>query len=67
MIETKKNESNFYNEMVKKSIKDLKIHLNEYQFGNRSHWPEVIRKEHILTIKAQLWELDVSKKELEKI
>ncbi|MGA2677264.1 MAG: hypothetical protein ACLQG5_06885 [Methanobacterium sp.] len=67
MIETREYEANFYNEMVKKSIKDLKIHLNEYQFGNRSHWPEVIRKEHILTIKAQLWELDVSKKELEKI
>ncbi len=67
MIDTKNYEDNFYNEMVKKSVKDLKIHLNEYQFGNRSHWPEAIRKEHILTIKAQLWELHVSKKELEKI
>jgi hypothetical protein len=53
--------------MVKKSIKDLKIHLNEYQFGERSNWPEAIRQDNIRTIKAQLWEWDVSKKELEKI
>ena len=67
MIQTKKCDANFYNDMVKKSIKDLKMHLNEYQFGKRSHWPEVIRQDNIRTIKAQLWELDVSKKELEKI
>jgi|GEM_PF-2867430 hypothetical protein len=67
MIQTKKCDANFYNDMVKKSIKDLKIHLNEYQFGERSNWPEAIRQDNIRTIKAQLWEWDVSKKELEKI
>jgi hypothetical protein len=67
MIENDTLDPNFYNDSIKKSIKDLKIRLNDYQFGKWSNWPESIRQDNIRTIKAQLWEWGVSKRELENI
>lgn len=68
MNENKSLADNFYNNIIKKNIiKDLKILLEEYQFGNRSDWPEDLREDNIRNIKAQLWEWGVSKKDLKQI